>query len=600
MMDHELVSLQWQPSSRRSSWSSSMSPHTSRASTAFTLESTPFDSPRSSSPISWNKPLSTEFNATPRADLTINDNELQPIGMPTGSAFEKRPLSDESLWDLLDFAVKEAWETLSEEDTDEDPISLLFSKQSDELWDYQKAVYSSETDWSEYDEMNTLFEYSKPSPLHSDEASLLILPSNPFRSSSPARNPILGRTFAAVTYKENGKSLNKRESVGITRISSREGIDPTRLPIAVSLLRSLLWRTPSYWRTCSKGASLELGFPIPSSLIYNSLILGEVESHQPIHKGTHDDTSERERFCSLENGSNLRGEIVHIPSKELGVRNIGISFGPKDLPLKDAWIPFSGPASPQPLTYESRKKLQVSPNWPRRHFNNSPGHQLFDSLPSLDDSSQESPTSDSGFQSSSCLSSLSQLSNTSISSSLGSFGSATSSSQESSSPDLSSDDSDPSIDSEKFLFDLFISAKSRIVDKLMKELHTELHSKPQRTCAGGQRTTSTSTPASYMQYTKSMGERGTSGLPLNDRSRKRQDEDDGDQDDDDSERHRKNGSGSPGNHTAYSPPVRLACPFFKHNPRHHKGRACRYPGFKGVHRMKYVCSYLIKYLLTIG
>ena len=163
----------------------------------------------------------------------------------------------------------------------------------------------------------------------------------------------------------------------------------------------------------------------------------------------------------------------------------------------------------------------------------------------------------------------------------------TSSTQDSSS--LASLDSDSEPSTEEFLLDSLSSSKSRFIDKLMKEFHVTFSSALDlRTCAETQSGSSNNTTAATQPSTLQPRERGAAKGPSTEHRGWRKDEGGGDQDDDDAQRRRKKANKPPDADQA--PNVRFACPFFKHNPRQHKGRACRYPGFKGVHRMKYDLS----------
>jgi hypothetical protein len=155
---------------------------------------------------------------------------------------------------------------------------------------------------------------------------------------------------------------------------------------------------------------------------------------------------------------------------------------------------------------------------------------------------------------------------------------------------LASLDSNWEPSTEEFLLDSLSSSKSRLIDKLMKEFHVIFSSALDlRTCAETQSGSSNNTTAATQPSTLQPHERGAAKGPSTEHSRGwRKDEGGGDQDDDDAQRRRKKANKPPD--ADQTPNVRFACPFFKHNPRQHKGRACRYPGFKGVHRMKYDLS----------
>ncbi|KAF2111138.1 hypothetical protein BDV96DRAFT_187118 [Lophiotrema nucula] len=147
----------------------------------------------------------------------------------------------------------------------------------------------------------------------------------------------------------------------------------------------------------------------------------------------------------------------------------------------------------------------------------------------------------------------------------------------------STDESDLSSTSTSVnIHSLVISARSRMIDTLMRQVHislSDLSIVPISAANDGNSNTgssqSTTSSATGNSSAKSRGKRkigdGDEGSP-------------NDENEDWNSKRRKNNDKSV--RSDGSQPVRFACPFFKHNPRAHKRTACRYPGFTGIHRMK--------------
>ncbi|KAF2188601.1 hypothetical protein K469DRAFT_566131, partial [Zopfia rhizophila CBS 207.26] len=118
----------------------------------------------------------------------------------------------------------------------------------------------------------------------------------------------------------------------------------------------------------------------------------------------------------------------------------------------------------------------------------------------------------------------------------------------------------------------------------MKEVHVLQWLLPNtRTCQSGSRSSSDSGSTVQWQSNLNQGEQLRGKRPVGQGGGNPPG--DNGEDDGDGYRRRKRGNVLQGLDPEV-PTLRFACPYFKRNPRHHKGRACRYPGFKGIHRMK--------------
>lgn len=128
---------------------------------------------------------------------------------------------------------------------------------------------------------------------------------------------------------------------------------------------------------------------------------------------------------------------------------------------------------------------------------------------------------------------------------------------------------------------LVISTKTKIIDKLMKEVHISLFN-----ISCHQTTTTSQNQTSSGALVTSSRTSSSSNINNGERKRALDDKDngcsDGEEEGNNKRRKRGNGQQPEGNDRR----VRFACPFFKRKPRSHTGTPCRYPGFTGVHRMK--------------
>lgn len=132
-------------------------------------------------------------------------------------------------------------------------------------------------------------------------------------------------------------------------------------------------------------------------------------------------------------------------------------------------------------------------------------------------------------------------------------------------------------------------AKSAVVDTLMKELYTMLNPE-----FGAQSRVGHTTENSWDQATNSNSSKRTKTPSRKNGSGKRSARGDnengqGDEGDDDGSNKRRKRDDEPDepDDTLFNfSGRRFACPFFQRNPTDHKGRACRYPGFNGIHRLK--------------
>ena len=134
----------------------------------------------------------------------------------------------------------------------------------------------------------------------------------------------------------------------------------------------------------------------------------------------------------------------------------------------------------------------------------------------------------------------------------------------------------------------YATAKSAVVDTLMKELYAMLNPE-----FGAQSRTGHTTKNSRGQATNSISKRTKTSSRKNGsgkRSARGDNEngqgDEGDDDGSNKRRKRDDEPDEPDDTPFKFPGRRFACPFFQRNSTEHKGRACRYPGFTGIHRLK--------------
>jgi len=135
----------------------------------------------------------------------------------------------------------------------------------------------------------------------------------------------------------------------------------------------------------------------------------------------------------------------------------------------------------------------------------------------------------------------------------------------------------------------YATVKLAVIDTLMKELYAMLNPEFGAQSRAG-RTTENSrdqaTNSNYSKRTETPSRKNGSGK----RSARGDNENGqgGEGDDDGSNKRRKRDDEPDELDDTLSkfPGRRFACPFFQRNPTEHKGRACRYPGFTGIHRLK--------------
>jgi hypothetical protein len=131
----------------------------------------------------------------------------------------------------------------------------------------------------------------------------------------------------------------------------------------------------------------------------------------------------------------------------------------------------------------------------------------------------------------------------------------------------------------------YTTEKSAVIDTLMKELYAMLNPEFGAQSRAGHTTENSRDQAtnSNSKRTKTPSRKNGSGK----RSARGDNENgQGDEGDDDGSNKRRKRDDEPDDTLFKFPGRRYACPFFQRNPTEHKGRACRYPGFTGIHRLK--------------
>ena len=139
------------------------------------------------------------------------------------------------------------------------------------------------------------------------------------------------------------------------------------------------------------------------------------------------------------------------------------------------------------------------------------------------------------------------------------------------------------------VYSFYATAKSAVVGTLIKELYAMLNPEfGAQSCAG--HTTENSrdqaTNSNSSKQTKTPSRKNDSGKRPARRDNENEQGDEGDDDGSNKRRKLDDGPDEPDDTLFNFPGRRFACPFFQRNPTEHKGRACRYPGFTGIHRLK--------------
>lgn len=145
----------------------------------------------------------------------------------------------------------------------------------------------------------------------------------------------------------------------------------------------------------------------------------------------------------------------------------------------------------------------------------------------------------------------------------------------------------------------YATAKSTVIDALMKELYTMLNPEFGAQSRAGHTTENSrdqATNSNSSKRTKTPSRKNGSGKRSARGDNENGQGDEGDDDGSNKRRKRDDAADEPDDTLFKFPGRRFACPFFQRNPTEHKGRACRYPGFTGIHRLKehlYRCHIII-------
>ncbi|OCL11692.1 hypothetical protein AOQ84DRAFT_373757 [Glonium stellatum] len=166
------------------------------------------------------------------------------------------------------------------------------------------------------------------------------------------------------------------------------------------------------------------------------------------------------------------------------------------------------------------------------------------------------------------------------------------------SPDQSAHERNPAETLTQQVHSFYTAAMSAVVETLMKELYAMLNPEfGMQSCAGNATTNACGQAKNSNSSTRAKNSSGRNN-PGKRSARGNDENEQGDEKDDNGSKRRKRDDDpdDPDDMLATFPGRRFACPFFQRNPIEHKGRACRYPGFTGIHRLKehlYRCHIII-------